>query len=380
MKNIRIFGIILILSFFVSSCLEYQFTTRINSDGSCERIMTVRGDSSDLMDGIIPVPRDTAWTIKIVKMQGEGKKYELTATAKFSRVEELNRYFTRSIDSMPTVSVKSALKKKFRWFYTYLVYTETYQAFTPYRKVPVDKYLKDDEIKILFADDNKLIYVPDQDILRLRKDSLEKSILNHADSLKMEKKKEDIENRYNNWLIASLFEEVYSIVLDRAGKMNDPGINPKELLSKKDTIFNAIKKSIQEKTNLDDLGSNSWSLVVFNLIAPYLPAELKTRAESLDSASFTALDKRYEKMQSVTVNTYASQVAMPGLITSTNAGAMNGNLLSWEVEPGEFFFKDDVLMAEARVANRWTFWTTGILVLVLTGLLIGGTLGKKHKQ
>jgi len=151
MKLFRLFGISLILCFFTNSCLEYQFTTRIFPDGSCERIMSIRGDSADLMHGVIHVPNDSSWKINISQVPGDQKKFELTATAHFPNVEALNKYFYQSIDSMPAVSIKSELTKKFRWFYTYLDYKETYKAFTPYRKVPISKFLKEEEDKILIA-------------------------------------------------------------------------------------------------------------------------------------------------------------------------------------------------------------------------------------
>lgn len=385
MKFIRLLGISLILCFFTDSCLEYQFTTRIFPNGSCERIMTVRGDSADLMNGIIPVPKDSAWKINITRVAGEAKKFELTAIAHFPNVESLNKYFYKSIDSMPAVSIKSELKRKFRWFYTYIDYKETYFAFTPYRKVPISKYLKDEEVKILFAAEDKIVYQPNEDVLRLRKDSLDKIKLTHADSLKMEKKKEDIEKRYNEWLAESIFNNIYEILAERAEKIKGKDISRDIVMAAKDSIYAVLKRD--DKLSMDDenrsIGQSRNAQSPFGLdvilteASHHFPVDKLSQSQSLDSLAYEEIDHRYNRMQSITSNTYGNQLLMPGIITSTNAKSMNGNILSWEIEPGEFFFYDFVMSAESRMMNKWAFWTSGFIVLLLLAGLIAGVFGKK---
>jgi hypothetical protein len=378
MKNYWKAILVFLLSFSVSSCLEYQFSTRINPDGSCERTMIVRGDSSNLMNGIIPVPTDSVWKISIGKVQGESRKFELTAVGKFKSIEELNKYFYKSPDSMPTVSIKAELKKKFRWFYTYLDYHETYYAFTPYRKVPIGKFLKEDEIKILFAENDKIIYSPKDDILRLRKDTTEKVILSRADSLKMTKKKEDLENRYNAWFGESLLNEVYTILATRAGKLNDPSISEEMVIRAKDSVFNELKRT--HKYIMSD-ESRAIALVADDILAAakkYFPSDLLNKTKDLDSAAYRAIDYRHEKMNAVTTCTYGNEVQMPGVIIAANAKSMKGNTLCWDIEPGEFFFYDFVMSAESRIMNRWSFWVTGVLAVLLLSGLIAGSFGRKH--
>jgi hypothetical protein len=351
--------------------------------------MTVRGDSADLTHGVIPVPMDTVWKINITHVAGDSKKYELTATAHFSKVEYFNKYFYKSIDSMPTVSIKAELNKKFRWFYTYFDYKETYFAFTPYRKVSIAKYLKDDEVKILFADEDKIIYQPNEDIIRLRKDSLERINLTHTDSLKMEKKKEDIEKRYNDWLAESMFEYMYEVLAERADKIKGKDINKNIVLAAKDSIFAALMR--ENKLGSDDenraIGKNTngqqlpFSLdVILAEAKKHYPVEELTKTQSLDSIAYEEISHRYDKMQSITSNTYGNQLLMPGIITSTNAKSLNGNILSWEIEPGEFFFYDFVMSAESRTMNKWAFWVSGIIVLFLLVGLVIGAVGRKKPR
>jgi hypothetical protein len=378
MKLFRLLGISVIFCFFTNSCLEYQFTTRIFPNGSCERIMTVRGDSADLMNGIIPVPKDSAWKINITHVAGDPKKYELTAIAHFPNVEYLNKFFYKSVDSMPAVSIKAELKKKFRWFYTYIDYKETYFAFTPYRKVPIAKYLKDEEVKILFAGDDKIVYQPNEDIIRLRRDSLDKIKLTHTDSLKMEKKKEDIEKRYNEWLAESIFENVYEILAERADKIKGKDINKDIVIAAKDSIFAALRRD-NKFTMGDEVQKNDYfTEAILSEAKKHYPIEQLSHSKYLDSLAYEEIGHRYDKMQSITSNTYGNQLLMPGIITATNAKSMNGNILSWEIEPGEFFFYDFVMSAESRMMNKWAFWVSGAVVLLLLGGLIAGAVGRKR--
>jgi hypothetical protein len=378
MKLFRLLGISLFLCFFTNSCLEYQFTTRIFPDGSCERIMTVRGDSADLMHGIIKVPNDTSWKINIAQVPGDQKKYELTATAHFPNVESLNKYFYKSVDSMPAVSINSELKKKFRWFYTYLDYKETYMAFTPYRKLPISKFLNEDEVKILFAGDDKIIYQPNEDIVRLRRDTLEKINLSHADSLKLEKKKEDIELRYNEWLAQSIYECMYDVMADRSEKLGSKNINKAIMMAARDSIYAELKRRKQFNATEENHKGNSIASpeLILDAARKFLPTDELAKVLSLDSLAYEEIDNRYDRMEAITSNTYSNKLLMPGIITSTNAKSMNGNILTWEIEPGEFFFYDYVMSAESRLMNKWAFWVSGIVVLLLLGGLVAGIIGK----
>jgi hypothetical protein len=327
------------------------------------------------MHGVIRVPDDSSWKINIAQVPGDQKKFELTAIAHFPSVEALNKYFYKSIDSMPAVSIKSELNKKFRWFYTYLDYKETYKAFTPYRKVPISKFLSEDEVKILFAGDEKIIYQPNEDIVRLRRDTLEKIILTHADSLKLEKKKEDIEKRYNEWLGQSIFEYMYEVLAERADKLNSKNVNKTIVMAARDSVFAELSrrnKLVMSEESHSNGNSTLTPEAILEVAKKYYPVEELSKVQSLDSLAYEEIDHRYDKMQAITSNTYGNKLLMPGIITSTNAKSMNGNILSWEIEPGEFFFYDYVMNAESRMMNKWAFWVSGILVLLLSGGLLTG--------
>jgi hypothetical protein len=110
----------------------------------------------------------------------------------------------------------------------------------------------------------------------------------------------------------------------------------------------------------------------------HFPVDELRKSQVLDSTAYEEIDHRYDKMQNITSNTYGNKLLMPGIITSTNAKSMNGNILSWEIEPGEFFFYDFTMSAESRMMNKWAFWVSGFVVLLLLGGLIAGMIGKRR--
>ena len=210
---------------------------------------------------------------------------------------------------------------------------------------------------------------------------MEKIVLSHADSLKLEKKKEDIEKRYNEWLAKSIFEYMYDVLAERAGKLNSKSVNKEKVLAAKDSVYAELERQ-KKIVPVDESHTNSNEILIPESILAvakkYYPTEELSKSLSIDSLAYEEIDHRYDKMQAITSNTYGNKLLMPGIITSTNAKSMNGNILSWEIEPGEFFFYDLVMSAESRMMNKWAFWVSGILVLLLFGGLLAGITGRSR--
>ena len=57
----RFMIILPILAVLLCSCLDTEIHTRINSDGSCVRYLTVKGDSSHMTESFFPIPMDSSW-------------------------------------------------------------------------------------------------------------------------------------------------------------------------------------------------------------------------------------------------------------------------------------------------------------------------------
>jgi len=70
---------------------------------------------------------------------------------------------------------------------------------------------------------------------------------------------------------------------------------------------------------------------------------------------------------------------MPGLITATNAGAVEGNSVSWEGFIAMTYIGDYTMWVEAREVNWWTIAVSGVIVLGLAGLAVFGVFRRKRR-
>jgi len=140
-------------------------TSRIDTNGSMHREVYARGDSAFIAGNKTHNPflfqLDTDWQI-----------VNLDSTLKFNfwGEEEACRniplingeYFSISNgkEQMSSLAIPTEqLKKRFKWFYTYYIYTATYKELPDKGPVPLDKYLNKETGKFELAESNPLVYV-----------------------------------------------------------------------------------------------------------------------------------------------------------------------------------------------------------------------------
>ncbi|MCG2714807.1 MAG: hypothetical protein L6422_00750 [Candidatus Marinimicrobia bacterium] len=223
-KRCHIFvSLIFVMLMTLTGCREITTSTRIFSDGSCERTVLIEGDSSDVFSGSYPLPLDSSWTFDIQKDTSEKVKYFYSAKKSFKRVSDLNNeYLYDSVSTFSRVDRSIKLKKHFRWFFTILTYREIYRDANPFKQIPISDYLSDDEIKILFADDNDPKYFAG-------KDSIENAEI-----------KNEVEKKFETWLGISVFEEFYQTFLQGAEQLGDSNLTQEIIISKKDILTKKV--------------------------------------------------------------------------------------------------------------------------------------------
>src|SRR5512140_863755 len=121
----------------VSGCLEIASNTEVRRDGSLQRTYTFTGDSSEAVTHDYPLPIDSTWTT--AARRTDKGQFEQTVTRIFRDDQELNALLMDS--TRQCVHVRVALERRFRWFFTELRYSETYQNFNPFRAVPISDYI-----------------------------------------------------------------------------------------------------------------------------------------------------------------------------------------------------------------------------------------------
>jgi hypothetical protein len=370
---ISISSLILLIA-LASGCLEYTVTTRIMPDGSIERIILVEGDSSSIFHGSLPVPSDSTWEItfghrdKTAADSSSGNTFFYKARKVYRNYHDLNKEINADSTSNGKIKRFVKVEKRFRWFYTFYRYSETYNKIFPFGRHPVSEFLNDEELEIVHAADDELYYSSEFDKLILKKDTLSGPLLSHKDSIRMHELKKGIEKKYNNWIKINLYDDFYDVL--KEALINTGKFNLLQIDKNREVFFAYLDTSINK---LDDFYTilDSSSTILLQLSSAYYNMDIL----KLREANKTGFDKFYSKQSKTLIgfdDSYTNNAVMPGVVIATNSTIINGNIATWKLEAGNFFEKDYTLWVESRKINKGIIFLTGAIALfLLTGLLIG---------
>lgn len=328
--NIAIF-VSLISIFFVTGCREITTTTTIFPNGSCERIVSVKGDSSEVADRSFPVPRDTSWSIN------QQKEDNIIYTAKkfFKKVSDLNKEFTCDGDSIKKVRICVKLKKRFRWFYTFLTYRETYKNYNQFHFFPISDYLSKNEMELYYINEDTL----------------------------------DLDDKVDTWYEKSLYEEFHQKLLECAKKLDDPQLPPELIDSKKNSLYKATLEIDEVEKNVDEL---------LHVCEKILQTKAIWKLKKNISQIIQLINEKNEFFILTHSGKYTNNVIMPGLIIRTNAETVEGNKVTWNIKGSRFLWQDYEMQVESRIVNKWMIGIT-TAVLVLLGVLLILSFIRKRK-
>ena len=314
----------MILNF--SGCREYKTTTKINSDGSCERTVIVKENSVKPESLVFPVPTDNSWKIERTKAKDDTTQTVYTATKYFDDVNSINNEYKNK----DKIGLHVNLDKKFRWFYTYFDYEEVYQSYFPFKKIPIKNFLTTKEYESYLS----------------------------GDTTKALKK------RLNGFAEENYFEYFFDEFLALLEKSNITDLAPEYVASKKSIISEKIR----------EYGDKTEELI------KYLEKVLGTKSvwklkDGIENIIKSILDQM-SHFSSVNGN-YKNEVTIPGIILSTNAKTIEGNKAVWEFDENRFCYVDYKMVFKSRAVNVWAFIVSGVIVLAVIVLLIIPKFKKK---
>jgi hypothetical protein len=303
-----------LMLFASSGCKhEQKTTTKINSDGSCERIIVVKSAGDTVSS--FPLPRDPSWTTRI---EGDSEKV-FVASKKFNDVNAINNDY-RIPDK---IGVEVKFEKHFRWFYTYFDYSETYKSYFPFKRISLTSYL------------NKKEY-----------EQYEK-----GDTAKSLKEKLDV------FIMRNVNEEFYGQLIDSVEVLRDPML-PVSSFEAKRTVFIDSSGYIF-KDGKDDIG------YLENLLGIKLKGKMDHQIDGITKSINRKIDFFMNGHGS-----YSNEVIMPGIILNTNAGSVEGNKVTWKMNEEKYLYSDYSMTVESRIANPWATYTTGGVLFILVVLLL----------
>ena len=366
-------GIILVVMILMNGCLDYEITTQVYPDGRIERYFKVSGDFDMINEeSSITLPADSTWEIKTWWELDDSSKnkpdsvYVYTARKIFKNYTELNKELENAPNIYDKANIQVSLKKKFRWFYTFIEYREIYQKHFPYDYLPSEDFLTEEELRFTLSDDNDFRFNPVNDKFEPIAKADTSIPLTREDSVKAQELRKDIEKRYIEWQEKNIFED-YCDALTKVLSKTKPDayqlmINRKEAFLDSLNIDGApwddeeqeemIKYFIPRTSGFLNISEND-----------ILPSENPDIQSFFDRLLFDKLNMGY---------TYHHITILPGKIIRTNSTLLENGNITWKFKLKDFYNSDFEMMVESRIVNNWAIVVSIVVVsTLLAGLVIG---------
>jgi hypothetical protein len=252
-------------------------------------------------------------------------------------VSELNAELAGTPDS--TIKIEVKLHKRFRWFYTFLRYEETYKPYSPFSLIPLSDSLTEEEITAFHLGEEN----------------------------------SDLEDKVEAWMQANVIEEIYAAVIESLKETNHPSLSIDVMSTNKDLFYSTL---IEDELDLDSL--DELVKYILELCEGYYGSKTVWVLEEQFLPKAKVVWDKLNFLEDLWTDHYENYVTMPGLILDTNSEEIDGNTVSWELVHQYFLVKDYTMWVESRVVNRWALVVTGIIVSVAFILLIVALLRSRR--
>ena len=341
MKAIRNLFLLLILVFFASCSHNQEMLTVIQSDGSCYRQFSAKVDSAFLSGDTsedhnsFPVLITSDWEILDDSLDNF-----ISIRRRYSSVNKLSEEFAWKPDfDWADMKVEYNFSKKFRWFYTYYTYTETYPKIKADFELPIEDYLTPDELSFW------LTGTPD--------------LTQGMNGIEISAYISDLDEKYNTWFYKNYWNAACDLILNNYDRL---GISiPKDrLVHAKDSIF---------KENFDYTLSDY--LDISDMLDKYFQSEQFSQPqvnELLASFDDNYLDERTVSRYFETDLIY--KLIMPGKLLHADNAVIHHNTITWRLSAYRMTYGDYTIQATSRKLNVWVLALTGIIVLIAVGSFV----------
>ena len=346
--NLTIFAAIFCTLICLTAC-ERNISTgsTVYEDGSLDRtiVLSSDADSEIASHNIMGVNKERGWKTVIepaVPVEEEKDlKYNVTFTKHFKSVDEANTEMNSDTDTL--FQIRSSIKNRNRWFFTYMEYSDTYVSLDRFKTIPQEDYFTKEDYA--FID-------------RL---PAEGSRITKSDSLYLERLNEKIFDLYG---ARTIFEALFGDMLSVMREHKVPANWTDSLLRKKENIYQQFGKefSLTDADLLDDADL----LPVADRMKIPLPLE----AQEAIQKKKAEIEKRLGFIYWAYSSKYLHSITMPWAVVSSNADSARNNTLYWNPPAIKFLLQDYTMTAHARKVNVWQVSISAMLVLATLGLFI----------
>lgn len=336
---------LVLVSLFLSSCLDIETTTTVHRDGKITKVMTFTGDSGIVTQREFPLRLDDTW--KLTEGRTTENKFCVTAERTFASTEELDAALKG--EAMKHVTIETKLESTFQWFFTSYRYSEIWKSYKQIDEVPLSRYV-----------DPKLLD------LFYRHQVQKEPFATPEDSLVLERG----EKSFEEYKARNVFEACYKEFLKGVKILNNPALPSSLVEQKKEELFQSASKEFKDN-HLDTLKFIFAKTLKSSLV-------LVTRAIEANTEGFALVKKRIDFEFQIGSYGYKVSAVMPGIITATNSRSIDGSTARWE----DFIFMglltDFDLWVESRALNWWAVVITAVIVVGIVIYLFAAFYRRKR--
>lgn len=302
-------------------------STRISSE------FPLSQKSMDSIMALMPMEKDQK-TNKFVKKK---PVFDLMLRRQFKSVEEMGYTFRLNpLHKWSKIKVNYNLDKKFRWFYTYYTYTETYPKINTNFKTPVDSFMTKEEATFWFTG------VP--------------NIYKGMNGIEIREAIGSLEDKYNEWFAKNLWDNEFEVLLANYDKMKNPPVTLDSLVRSKDPIFvSKVRDDID--FNMEKVLNGYFKTKAFSIFWETKESPLKKHEKDFEEQEFVALFTK----------AFNYQLCMPGRLNLKENVVVNGDTLNWKLTAYRMLYHGYEIQAESRKANIWAFIVSGLILALAIG-------------
>lgn len=351
-----------IFAFALYSCEPGTMTTIVHDNGSCERVFAVKANDAfikgDTTNNPFPVSIDNNWKIEwqytgddrynnwpatnwIREPQDSVKDILAYASRKFRSASEMSDNFRfNSKSKWNDLIPRPLFEKKFRWFYTYYTYSETYPRLPLKFPLPIENYMSKEEA------DYWLTGLP----------AFDKGM----SGMDLYEKLNTIKDKFDSWASANVWEMQYSTLLRNLDQLpGNPGYE--KMLASKDSIYKTIGDENKDDYKVKNIGEVLNRYFKTTAFAPLLNEQNEISRQINNPAEM-------EKLNDFTSTFFKYRLVMPGHLLASN-GMIQQDTISWKLDATKMLNSDYTLTAASKKMNLWAVIVSAVIVLLALVLL-----------
>lgn len=311
----------------------WEVTWRLEDSTKISTVFPLTQSVMDSIEKLMPLEKNT----KTNKMQKKMPVFEIQIRRRFKSVEEMaNNFRLNPNHEWSKMKVAYHLEKKFRWFYTYYTYTETYPKIDTKFKIPVDSFMTKEEATYWFTG--------------------EPNIYKGMNGIEIREAIGSLENKYDQWFAKNLWNNAYDVLLANYDLMRNPPVSADSLAKCKDVIFdNKVKDN--KDFNMEKVLNGFFKTNAFSIYWATKESPLKKHEKDFEEQAFVGLFGK----------AFNYRLCMPGRIIPIENVILEGDTLNFKLTAYRMVYSDYVIRGESRKANNWAFIVSGLILVLAVG-------------